>query len=91
MDFQHTLAVLAVEDVRRRNVVQGVVLQRRRCRVKLRAAEGQRVGGAVAWSRADGADALGGGLQGGRWSLVKAVFLRPADKRAEECYLKKTD
>lgn len=78
--------MLAVQDVRRRDVVQGVVLQRRRRRVKLRAAEGQRVGGAVARRRADGADALGGGLQGGGRPLVEAVLLRPGEKREEGRY-----
>lgn len=34
-DFQHAVAVLTVEDVWRRDVIQGVVLQRRRRWVKL--------------------------------------------------------
>jgi len=62
-DLQHALAVLAVQDVRRRDVVQGVVLQGRRGRVEL-GAEGQRVGGAVSGGGADGANPLGGGLHG---------------------------
>lgn len=78
-DLQHALAVLAVQDVRRGDVVQSVVLQRRRGRVKL-GAEGERVSGAVAGSRADGADPFGGGLQGHGWALVEAVLFTPAEK-----------
>lgn len=75
-ELQYALAVLAVEEVGCRDVVQGVVLQGRRGRVEL-GAQGQRVGRAVAGSGADGADALRCGLQGGRrWRrpLVETVF-----------------
>lgn len=65
--------MLAVQDVRRCDVVQGVVLQGRRGRVEL-GAEGQRVGGAVSGSGADGADSLCGGLQRYRWTFVEAIF-----------------
>lgn len=37
-------------------------------------AEGQRVGGAVSGSGADGADSLCGGLQRYRWTFVEAIF-----------------
>lgn len=76
-DLQRSLAVLPVEDVRHGNVVQGVVLQGRRGRVKL-GAEGQRVGGAVSGSRADGANPFGGGLHGDGRAFVEAVLFGPA-------------
>lgn len=65
--------MLAVQDVRCCNVVQGVVLQGWGGRVKL-GAEGQRVGGAVSGSGTDGADSLCGGLQRYRWTFVEAIF-----------------
>lgn len=60
--LQDALAVLAVENMGSCDVVKSVVLQGWRGRVEL-GVEGQRVGRAVAGSRADGADAFSGGLQ----------------------------
>lgn len=80
-DLQHALAVLAVQDVRRRDVVQGVVLQRRGGRVEL-GAEGERVGGAVAGSGADGADPFGGRLHGHGRTFVEAVLFTPERRRS---------
>lgn len=45
--------------------------------------EGQRVGGAVSWSRADGANALGGGLESHGWPLVESVLLSSEEERSE--------
>lgn len=47
------------------------------------------MGRAVARSWADGADALGGRLQGSGWSLVEAVLLRPGEMRENKSYVKK--
>lgn len=73
--------MLAVQDVRRRDVVQGVVLQGRRGGVEL-GAEGQRVGGAVPRGGADGADPLGCGLDGHGGALVEAVLFTPEERRS---------
>lgn len=78
-DLQHALAVLAVQDVRRRNVIQGVVLQGWRRGVKL-GVEGQWVGRAVSGSRADGANPLGSGLHGYGGTLVEAVLFCPENQ-----------
>lgn len=74
--------MLAVQDVRRCDVVQGVVLQWRRGRVKL-GGEGQRVSRAVSWSGADGANPFGGRLHGYGRAFVEAVLFRPAEEREQ--------
>lgn len=79
-DLQHALAVLPVEDVWCCNVIQGVVLQGRRSRVKL-GVEGQRVGGAVSRSRADCANSFGGGLHGNWRTFVKAILFGPGKQQ----------
>lgn len=72
--------MLAVEDVWRGDVVQGVMLQRWRGRVKL-GAQRQRVGGAVSRSGADGADALGCGFKGHGGALVEAILF-PSEEQS---------
>lgn len=72
--------MLAVEDVRRCDVVQGVMLQRWRGRVKL-SAQRQRVGGAVSRSGADGADALCCGFKGHGRTLVETILF-PSEEQS---------
>lgn len=71
--------------MRRCDVVQGVVLQGRRRRVELRA-DGKRMGGAVSWSGADGADSFGGGLQRYRRTFVEAVFFRSRNRNRSDVF-----
>lgn len=75
--------MLAVKDVRRCDVVQGVMLQRWGGRVKLRA-QRQRVGGAVSGSGADGADSFRGGFKGHGRTLVETVLFASEEEEEEE-------
>lgn len=72
--------MLAVEDVRRCDVVQGVMLQRWRGRVKL-GAQRQRVGRAVSRGGADGADALCCGFKGNGRTLVETILF-PSEEQS---------
>lgn len=77
-DLQHALTVFTVEDMWCCNVIQRIVLQGRRRRVKL-GVERQRVGGAVSRSWADGADSFGCRLQSHRWTFMEAVLFTSAE------------
>lgn len=74
--------MLAVKDVRRCDVVQGVMLQRWGGRVKLRA-QRQRVGGAVSGGGADGADSFRGGFEGHRRTLMETVLFTSEEEEEE--------
>lgn len=45
-------------------------------------AEGQRVGGAVSWSRADGANPFCSGLHGYGWTFVETILFTPEEETA---------
>ena len=57
------------------------MLQGGRGRVKL-GAEGQRVGGAVSGSRADGANPFGGGFHGCGGAFMETILFSSAEERA---------
>lgn len=72
--------MLAVQDVWRCDVVQGVMLQRWRGRMKL-GAQRQRVGRAVSGSGADGADSFRRGFEGHGRTLMETVFFTSEEER----------
>lgn len=82
-DLQHALAVLAVQDVGCCDVIQGVVLQRWRGRVKL-GVEGERVGRAVSGSGADGANSFRCRLEGHWWAFVETILFTSGKRKSSE-------
>lgn len=78
-DLQRTLAVLSVQDVWSDDVIQSIVLQGWRGRVKL-GSKGQRVGRAVSRSRADGANPFCCRLQRYRWAFMETVLFNSEQK-----------
>lgn len=70
------MAVLTVQDVRCCDVIQGVMLQGWRGRVKL-GGQWQWVSRAVSGSWADGANPLCGRLHSYRWAFTETVLFSP--------------